>query len=58
MIDALSKLEIAEAGIRRIIGKAVDPTAEWNPERDKLMAGVLVEAENILRELDGKKELR
>jgi len=50
---ASRKIELAQDGLKKIIQVMHDPSSDWNPERDKIIVEVTVEAENTLRELDG-----
>lgn len=52
------KSEIAVEGIKRLISQAVNHSHDWNPEIEKLTASIIIEAENILREIDGRKQTK
>jgi hypothetical protein len=53
--DEMFKVRQAQVGIRRIIKTAINESSGWNPQEDKLSVAVIVEAENLLRDLDGRK---
>lgn len=46
------KVAVAVHGLESVIANAVNSDSEWNPEKEKIVAGVVTDVENILKELD------
>lgn len=51
------KRELAVAGLKRVIGVAINASQEWNPEIERVTTAIIIEAENALREIDGRKQV-
>lgn len=56
--EAIKKVDVATAGLKKIIECAADPNADWNPNRDEFVAKTVVEAENTLRSIHGEQKPR
>lgn len=50
------RANLAVAGLKRVIGIAVNANKEWNPEIERVTTAIIIEAENVLREMDGRKQ--
>lgn len=50
-----AKVQLAVTGLKSVIASAIHASPDWNPEIERVTTSIIIEAENALRELDGRQ---
>jgi len=52
LVKEKNKLSLVKETLKNIIAKAVNSNTNWNPDIDKFITTVVIDAENALREIE------